>query len=116
MSASKDKGTRFETRVARWLTERGIPAERIALKGRADEGDVRAAARGLALSIECKDRKRIALGEWFAEAEREALNAGADMPVLVIHRQGCGPASTGANYAVVRLEDLARLLRQGTAM
>lgn len=111
MNPSKDKGTKFETRVSRYLNGQGVPAERMALKGSADEGDLRAVSRCGPVSIECKDRKRISLKEWFEEAERESRNAGCAMPMLIIHRQGCGQASTGSNYAVMRLEDAARLMR-----
>jgi hypothetical protein len=42
------------------------------------------------------------------ETEQERVNAGADFGILVVKRQGHG---TGAEqYAMMRLEDMVRLL------
>lgn len=108
---SKDKGTKFETATARYMTAHGIPAERVALHGTGDKGDLRAMAGGKVLAVECKDRKRIEPVKWMAEAEREARNAGADIPVLVIHRPGCGAAKAGGNLVVMRLDDFCAMAK-----
>jgi len=110
---SKDKGTKFETATARYMSAHGIPAERVALHGTGDEGDLKATVRGMALAIECKDRKRIEAVRWMDEAEREALNAGADVPVLVVHRPGCGAAKAGGNLVVMRLDDFCAICAGG---
>lgn len=105
---SKDKGTRFETMTARFLGDMGIRAERKALKGTSDEGDLRAVSGLWEFAVECKDRKRIELARWFSEAEAEAERCDAT-PLLVIHREGCGAKGFGGNLAVMRLEDFAEL-------
>lgn len=108
---SKQKGTKFETAITRHLNAKGIPAERCALHGSSDVGDIRAVIGGEVLIIECKDCKRIELAKWFDETEREVINAGGDIGVLVIHRAGCGPAKVGGNYAVIDLDELISLLK-----
>ena len=108
---SKQKGTRFETTVNRGLNAKGIPAERCALYGSNDVGDIRAVIGGKVFIIECKYCKRIELAKWFDETEREARNAGADIGLLVIHRAGCGPAKVGSNYVVMRLDDLIAMAK-----
>lgn len=107
---SKDKGTKFETAIARYMTANGVQAERCALHGSGDVGDLRAVASGRVIAVECKDRKRIELGKWFDECESEGRNAGADMAVLVVHRAGCGPAKTGGNFVVMRLDDFCGVI------
>ena len=108
---SKQKGTRFETAITRHLNAKGIHAERCALHGSGDVGDVRAEVGGRILSIECKDRQRVELAKWFDETEREARNAGADIGILVIHRAGCGPTKVGSNYVVVSMDDFIAMAK-----
>lgn len=110
VNPSKQKGTRFETQTARYLSDMGINAERKALKGTNDEGDLKATAGIWEFAVECKDRKKIELARWFAEAEAEAARCDAT-PLLVIHREGCGTKGFGGNFAVMRLEDFAELAR-----
>ena len=105
----KDKGTRFETQVTRWLVDHGHRAVRRVLHGSADEGDVGAVINGRPVTIEAKDRKRIELLKWFEEAEREAANGGG-VPMLVLHRPGMGPRRFGGNLAVVTLDGLEDLI------
>lgn len=108
VNRAKEKGTKFETALTRWLLGHRFRAVRKVLHGRDDEGDVGAVIGGVAFAIECKDRKRIELLRWFEEAEEEARNAGAE-PMLVIHRPGAGVARFGANLCVVRLDTLGRI-------
>lgn len=73
MSASKDKGTRAETAVVRYLREHGFPhAERAPLRGANDQGDI----TGLPLwVIEVKAHKVPRWAAWMDELNREVLNA-----------------------------------------
>ena len=106
---SKQKGTRFESQLVDYLNGAGLCAERKALHGSADEGDIRASHGFNTLCIEAKNRKRVLLAQWFDEAEREAEAAG-EVPVLVIHRDGYGAKKIGGSYAVMRLDDLIGLM------
>jgi hypothetical protein len=109
MSPSKQKGTSFETLIVRWLRESGhYPyAERRVLHGSNDKGDINC---GAPLVFECKAAKRFELSAWLKETEQERINADADFGVLVVKRQGHGTAQE--QYAVMRFEDMVRLLKQ----
>lgn len=106
MGKHRAKGTNFETLIVRYLRTMGWPdAERRALHGNLDKGDVTGVGR---LVFECKAAKRHELSQWLQETEQERMNAGADFGILVVKRQGHG---TGAEqYAMMRLEDMVRLL------
>jgi len=84
----KDIGTRAESAVVAYLQAQGFPAERRALAGVNDRGDV----AGLAgIVIEIKDHGKMELAEWVKEANREAAVAG-DLGVVWHKRRGQGPA------------------------
>lgn len=110
MSRSKDKGTRFETAVAGYLRSRGMSAERVAMHGRCDQGDVRAESGGVAFTVECKDRKRYDFARAVDEAESEAVNAETSFGVAVTHRKGCGAASMDANLVHMTLGTFCDLM------
>lgn len=109
----KNIGTARETAVVKHARVSGFPdAERLALTGSADQGDIRL-CRGVI--IECKGgatAKAAGFGQitqWAAETERERVNAGADLGVLVVQRNNPtvpGPAGWQAAlplWAVVGL-------------
>ena len=89
---SKDAGTRRETTAKRFLQASGWPdCDRQPLRGDRDHGDL----------IVCRDPHIIAevkyrsetfsdaqVGRWLEETEREAVNAGADLAVLIVARKG----------------------------
>lgn len=108
MSANKRKGTSFETLIVRYLQTVGFPyAERRALHGNLDKGDITGCGP---LVFECKAAKRHELSNWLGQTEQERQNAAADYGILVVKRQG---HNTGAEqYAVMRLEDMVRLLKE----
>lgn len=107
MSKSKQKGTAFETAVVRYLADNGFPyAERAPLAGNKDRGDITGTP---GLVWECKNAKEIRLAEWIEETLVEADNVNADYGILVIKRPRRGDAREA--YAVLRLEDMASLLR-----
>ncbi len=110
MSANKARGTRAETAVVDYLRTRGATnAERRALRGKHDRGDV----TGLpSVCIEVKDCARITLSEFVDEAEREGSNAPVpDMVAAAwIKRRGKGSpadwyvAMTGAQFVTLLVE------------
>lgn len=107
MNRPKIKGTAGESAVVKWLCENGHPhAERRALQGAADKGDI----AGLpGVMIEVKNVKADMWGKWLAETEIETRNAKADVGMLV--RKRVGRSDPGQWFAVMNLETANRLLR-----
>ena len=108
MSRSKAKGTAAETAVVRYLRSVGfVQAERRALNGIADRGDI-AGIPGVV--IEVKNHARQELPAWVAEAETERDNDNADLGVVWHKRRGKGsPADwfvtmSGAQFAALLRE------------
>lgn len=89
MSASKARGTAFESLVVRGLA-RWFPAvERRALAGTLDRGDI-AGVPGW--TVECKAVRAMSLGAWLDEAKVEAGNARTPFYAVVHKRRGKGAA------------------------
>lgn len=99
----KQIGTKFETDTARYLTVSGIAAERIALHGTEDQGDVVHPG----LTFECKGGHAAETASdeqiriWLVETERERGHRGADHGVLILKRKGKGLASAGQWWAIL---------------
>jgi len=107
MSAARSKGTRWETAIVDYLRSHGAPhAERRAPSGAKDRGDV-AGIPGLV--IEAKSHTGMRLADWLDEAEKERVNAGADLAVVWHHRRG--KASAGDGYVTMDGRTFVRLLR-----
>ncbi len=107
MSASKRKGSRWESRLVDFLAANGHPrAERRVSNGSRDRGDV-AGIDGWV--IEAKSAARLTLAEWVDEAEKEAKAAGVSRYAVVFPRRS---HSTAKAYAVVPLWLLAELMRE----
>lgn len=106
MSASKDRGTKWETAVVRYLQESiGTTAiERRALHGTEDKGDIAGIPDWV---LECKDEQRITLSEYLKEAEREAENAGVNFYAAVVKARRKSVANA---YVVVPLHMLPALI------
>lgn len=88
-------GTAAETLVTRWLRANGYPdAERRALAGNADQGDI-LATRGLVLEVKAGQQTRkpgdAALDDWCDQADAEAVNAGHVTAWTALYQ----PVSTG---------------------
>ena len=83
MSKAKDKGTTAERDVVRYLQNWWPAAERRALSGNKDKGDV---AGIPATVIEVKAAQRQDLAKWRRETWTEMENAGAHVCVLVVKR------------------------------
>lgn len=94
MNPSKAKGTKAETAVVRYAQANGFPdAERLALHGANDIGDIRLAP-GVILEVKAgKAAQTASLGQiekWLLETRVEAANALADHWALIVQRQGFG--------------------------
>jgi hypothetical protein len=68
------KGAAFETAVMKWLREKGVIAERLTKAGAKDEGDLVTIIAGETYILELKNRKKLDLPEFWAEAQVEADN------------------------------------------
>ena len=73
-SYNKQKGTKFESDVLKYLRSLGHFAERLARAGANDEGDIVTIIAGQTYILECKNRKSINLPQFWAEAQTEAAN------------------------------------------
>jgi len=97
VTASRAKGTAAETAVVRFLRDLAWPhAERRALHGNADQGDI-AGIPGVVCEV--KAAKTITLAAWLDELDAEIVNAHADTGVLVVKRKGTTDVSRW--YAVM---------------
>lgn len=113
MSRSRKIGTATETAVVRTLRTHGFPyAERRALHGTHDLGDL-TGTPGICWEIKGGNAAKTAsdkqIAEWLAETERERINSGADIGVLVLQRAGIGPANAHRWWAIVPLGVLLTL-------
>lgn len=87
-------GTLAETAVTRTARTRGFPyAERVALHGRNDVGDL-LLCPGVVVEVKGGDAARHAtdrdIDRWLDETDRERRNAGAAAAFLVVQRRGVG--------------------------
>lgn len=96
-------GTAGETAVVRYLVANGFGgAERTALHGSADEGDI-TGTPGLGWEVKAGHVAEAAtdgsVATWLAEAECERRNRGADVCVLITKRKGRGAQRAGEWWA-----------------
>lgn len=114
MNKSKSKGTAFENVTLDYLREHLHGQDEIhreVLHGSKDLGDIRGVkAGGEPVTIECKNTKRLTLGEWMSKAEREARNNLSHLPIVVSKRAGYGAKHAGGNYVIMSLSTLVRLI------
>jgi hypothetical protein len=90
MSASKQRGTAWESAIRTYLQEHHNPAvHRNVQMGRLDIGDL----DGYFLhALEAKAEKTITLPDYIAQANREAINAGQPFGCAVVKRRMKGVA------------------------
>lgn len=114
-SREKAKGTRFERRVADYLSEAlGIETLRMIAGAANDKGDVWGlSVGGHPVTVECKNRARLELSRWVDEAARESANAGTCCGIVVHHRPGRGAKRFGDTYVTMTLDSLVELVRGG---
>jgi Holliday junction resolvase len=107
LSAGKRRGTDAESAVVRFFREHGYPrAERRALAGNLDRGDIVNGPPGFAFEV--KAARRLAHQEWLREAEAERVNAGERFGA-VIHKP-VGVADAAGYHVVMRLDAFVDLL------
>jgi hypothetical protein len=109
MSRSKDKGTRAETAVVRYLESEGAAhVERRALNGTQDRGDV-AGIPGVV--IEVKDVSRDGLPGWVDEMLTEQANDRADLAFVWHKRRGKGsPADWFVTMTGAQVVNILRIM------
>lgn len=114
MSKAKQKGTAFETAVAKYMSLYFPNVERRALQGVNDTGDIAGISiHGQPVVVECKNTKALNISEHIKEAIREAENAHAAFPVLVQHAPRVGfdkEENTSQQWAILQLHDFMELL------
>ena len=112
----KQRGTAAETAVLRHVRDHGYPwAERLALTGAADCGDI-SLLPGRLVILEVKAHASAATGQpgdaqladWMSQTSTERVNAGADYGVLVVKRKGT--TDPGRWFAYVTAGQFASLL------
>ncbi len=104
----KIRGTAWETQIVKALNRAHWPhAERRALQGGVDKGDI---AGVVGAVIEAKDCKSITLGPWLKEAHVERDNAKASVGVVWAKRRGFVEAEDG--YVVMDGRTFMALLHQ----
>lgn len=109
----KQIGTATETAVVRYARTVGFGgAERVALHGSADIGDLRfcpgamGEVKGGHAAETASDAQ---ISKWLDETERERVNAGAAIGILITKRKGVGAANAGQWWAHVRLGTICLL-------
>jgi hypothetical protein len=114
MNRAKAIGTAAETAVVRAAKERGFPwADRYALHGRADIGDV-FLCPGVIVEVKGGDWARKAsdslIDDWLTETETERINAAAPVGFLVVQRAAVGLSNAHRWSAWWRLRNLMELV------
>lgn len=99
-------GTAAETAVVRYLVANGFPhAERRSLKGNLDQGDI-TGTPGICWEVKggaaAKNASDGQVQAWLEETERERVNAGATIGILVLQRKGIGAINAGRWWAIER--------------
>jgi len=120
VNASKAKGTRGETAVVNYLRVNGFPtAERRALAGAADRGDILATI-GVIIEVKAGAAAQTAspakIDTWLEQTRTEQANAGADIGVLVVQRRGIGTSRPGQWLAYLPGEKIATELLTGVTV
>lgn len=101
VNRAKQKGTAAEGGVVRFLRANGWPyAERRALTGSADQGDV-TGCPGLVFEVKHAGT-RYRMAQWMAETLAEQQNAKADHGILIIKPPGLGDRNVDLWHAVMQ--------------
>lgn len=105
MSASKQKGTSFETAVVNYINESGyFKAQRLVLAGSADQGDIECGS----WIFEAKNRKGYHPGEAIDEAKVELQHRKSHGPGLPTHYAAIikrvGKGDVARSFVVMELE------------
>ena len=107
---AKQKGTACESALVDYLRGRGHPAaERRALAGGADKGDILIPTLPW-LAIEVKNHRSPRYQQWLREADAAAGNAGAEVGIVVHKPMGVGLARPDDWHVVMTLKMFMRLV------
>ncbi len=110
VNKSKAIGTKAESAVVKVLQPYFPDAERLALAGQDDQGDIGHCGH-FVFEVKAGHTAETAgdglLAKWCAETERERIARGVAFGILVLKRAGVGPANAQRWWAYVRIEDLA---------
>lgn len=116
-AAARDAGAALERATADHLAVclGDDRIDRRVRNGTLDRGDVGGVRTpdGARVVLECKDVRAMSLGAWVQEAERERLNDGALVGVVVHKRRGVGlndPRSVGRQFVTLTVDDFVALL------
>jgi len=109
----KNIGTAAETAVVRAARAHGFGlADRLTLTGALDRGDI-GLCPGVIVEVKGGQAAKTAsdgqIEKWLAETERERINAGADVAILVTARAGIGSPNAHRWWAHWRLSNLVWL-------
>lgn len=108
----KQKGTAAESAVVSFLRTAGFPyAERLALQGGKDRGDITGIP---GIVIEVKAVQEYSFNGWLMEARTERDNAGADFGLVVAKPRLVGTTKTGQWYALMYSFDYLALVSQAS--
>ncbi len=126
---SKAIGTRAETKVARYLSNHGLPTKRKALAGSADEGDLRMTLQsGEEVTLEVKagaqtnGYPRSRWEKWLRQTKAEERNSGCRSALVIVrygHRlvdaEVWVPNSWigAAGWSMFHLDTFARMMADG---
>lgn len=106
VNKNKNKGSRAELAVAKWLNVNGHPdAERSRAGWTDDRGDIDGIDQ---VCVEIKDEKRIDLAGYMKELEVEVKNRKAKYGVCIVKKRGT--ADPGEWYAVLTAKAWLALL------
>lgn len=114
MNRSRNIGTKAETAVVRTARANGFPwADRLALHGRADTGDV-TLCPGVIVEVKGGEAARrctdLDVQRWIAETAVERVNARAAVGFLVVQRTNVGFPNAHRWHAYWRIGWLAELM------
>lgn len=108
----KQKGTAAESAVVSFLRTAGFPyAERLALQGGKDRGDITGVP---GIVFEVKAVQEYSFNGWLAEARTERDNAGADFGMVIAKPRLVGATKTGQWYALMYSFDYLALVSQAS--
>lgn len=104
----KAKGTSAESAVVSFLRTKGFPyAERLALQGGKDRGDITGIP---GICIEVKATAVYTFSSWLREAMAEKENSRADFAFVAAKPRGVGGTRVGKWMAVMTMTEFARLV------
>lgn len=113
MNRPKAIGTAAESATVRYLQANGFDnAERRALRGTADAGDI-TGTPGLCWSVKggkaAENASDLDIDRWLSELATQVAHAGARHGILVLKRRAVGPGNAGNWWAVLTSGNLTWL-------